>query len=116
MSITPLNPVLSDLSAPPFRARTDRGRGTTTSPPGPKATWVGEVVVHGEDARRPLGIAHTYDPEALGVVADFYKGSNTLIGAKKRIAGLTLRATDQDWTHGSGPLVEGPMLPTGWLA
>ena len=23
---------------------------------------------------------------------------------------MTLKATDQDWTHGSGPLVEGPML------
>lgn len=85
-------------------------QSSTTSPPGPKATWVGEVIVHGEDARRPLGIAHAYDPEALRVVADFYKGSNTLIGAKTRIAGLTLKATDQDWTHGSGPLVEGPLL------
>jgi hypothetical protein len=31
-----------------------------------------------------------------------------LIGAKKRIDGLTLRATDASWSHGSGPLVEGP--------
>ncbi len=66
--------------------------------------------MHGEDARRPLGIHHAYNPEALRLVADFYKGSNTLIGAKNRIAGVTLKATDQDWTHGSGPLVEGPML------
>ena len=85
-------------------------QNSTTSPPGPKSTWVGEVIVHGEDARRPLGIHHAYNPEALRVVADFYKGSNTLIGAKNRIAGLTLKATDQDWTHGSGPLIEGPML------
>ena len=41
---------------------------------------------------------------------DFYKNSNTLIGTKSRIAGLTLRATDTDWTHGSGPVVEGPIL------
>jgi uncharacterized protein (TIGR03083 family) len=85
-------------------------KNSTTSPPGPKPTWIGEVVVHAEDARRPLGIPHTYEPEALRMAADFYKGSNTLIGAKNRVAGLTLKATDQDWTHGSGPLVEGPLL------
>jgi uncharacterized protein (TIGR03083 family) len=85
-------------------------QNSTTSPPGPKPTWVGEVVVHAEDARRPLGIRHTYNPEALRVAADFYTGSNTLIGAKNRVAGLTLKATDQDWTHGTGPLVEAPML------
>lgn len=26
------------------------------------------------------------------------------------MAGLTLKATDQDWTHGNGPVVEGPLL------
>ena len=81
-----------------------------TSPPGPKATWLGEVIVHGEDIRRPLGIAHTYEPEAWRTVATFYQGSNTLIGAKSRIAGLALHATDQDWAHGTGPKVEGPLL------
>ncbi|HEV7147019.1 MAG TPA: maleylpyruvate isomerase family mycothiol-dependent enzyme [Pedococcus sp.] len=85
-------------------------QNSRTSPPGPKPTWVGEVVVHSEDARRPLGIRHTYNPEALQIAADFYQGSNTLIGAKNRIAGLSLKATDQEWTHGTGPLVEGPML------
>ncbi len=85
-------------------------QGSKTSPPGPKPTWLGEIVVHAEDIRRPLGIAHSYDPEALREVADFYKGSNTLIGAKNRIAGLALKATDQDWSHGTGPDVEGPLL------
>lgn len=85
-------------------------QGSKTSPPGPKPTWLGEVVVHAEDIRRPLGIAHRYDPEAVREVADFYQGSNTLIGAKNRIAGLALTASDQDWSHGSGPTVEGPLL------
>lgn len=85
-------------------------QGSKTSPPGPKATWLGEVVVHAEDIRRPLGIAHVYDPEAVRQAADFYKGSNTLIGAKSRIAGLALKATDQDWSSGTGPTVEGPLL------
>ncbi len=85
-------------------------QGSQTSPPGPKPTWLGEIVVHAEDIRRPLGIAHSYDPEAVRAVADFYKGSNTLIGAKNRIAGLALKATDQDWSNGTGPAVEGPLL------
>jgi len=85
-------------------------QGSKTAPPGPKATWLGEVVVHSEDIRRPLGISHSYDPEALREVADFYKGSNTLIGAKNRISGLTLEATDQNWSTGTGPAVTGPLL------
>ena len=43
-------------------------------------------------------------------VAEFYKRSNLVLGAKKRIAGLKLRATDADWTHGDGPEVSGPMV------
>ena len=80
------------------------------APPGPKDTWLGETIVHGEDIRRPLGISHAYDPEGLKEVADFFKGSNLIIRAKKRIAGLTLKATDAEWTTGTGPLVEGPLL------
>ena len=78
-------------------------------PPGPNQSWLGETIVHSEDIRRPLGISHSYDAAGLRAVADFYKGSNLIIGAKKRIAGLQLKATDADWTHGTGPLVEGPM-------
>jgi uncharacterized protein (TIGR03083 family) len=89
-----------------FREVLDR----TSSPPGPKMTWVGEVVVHGADIRRPLGIRHTYPTDSLTSVADFYKGSNVLIGGKDRVAGLTLQATDADWSTGSGPTVTGPML------
>jgi uncharacterized protein (TIGR03083 family) len=89
-----------------FRAVRDR----RTSPPGPKTSWLGETIVHSEDVRRPLGLTRAYPMDAVVAVADFYKGSNVLIGAKKRIDGLMLKATDTDWSHGSGPVVEGPML------
>ena len=79
-------------------------------PPGPTQTWLGETIVHSEDIRRALGIQHTYPADAVVTVADFYKGSNLLIGAKRRIAGLRLRATDTEWSHGSGPEVSGPIL------
>ena len=83
---------------------------TTTHPPGPLDTWLGEMIVHAEDIRRPLGISHSYEMAAVVRVADFYKGSNLIVGAKKRVAGLTLKATDSDWTTGAGPEVSGPMV------
>jgi len=84
--------------------------GSVKHPPGPADTWLGETIVHAEDIRRPLGIEHKYPVEAVLRVADFYKGSNLLIGSKRRIAGVTLRATDADWSHGTGPEVSGPVL------
>ena len=83
---------------------------STKHPPGPADTWLGETIVHSQDIRRPLGIEHDYPTEAVVRVADFYKGSNLLIGSKKRIEGLTLRATDTEWSHGTGPEVSGPIL------
>ena len=56
-------------------------------PPGPADTWLGETIVHAEDIRRPLGIEHKYPTEAVVRVADFYKGSNLLIGSKRRVGG-----------------------------
>ena len=82
----------------------------TTHPPGPVESMLGEAVIHPADIRTPLGIAREYPEEALIRVADFYKGSNLIVGAKRRIAGLTLRATDTGWTTGSGPEVTGPHL------
>jgi uncharacterized protein (TIGR03083 family) len=82
----------------------------TTHPPGPVEAMLGEAVIHPADIRKPLGIAHEYPEEALNRVADFYKGSNLIVGAKRRIDGLTLRATDTGWTTGSGPEVTGPHL------
>ncbi len=84
--------------------------GSTKHPPGPTDSWLGETLVHGEDIRRPLGLAHAYPTEAAVRVADFYKGSNLVMGSKRRIAGLHLAATDTDWIHGEGPEVEGPIM------
>lgn len=82
----------------------------TTAPPGPVEAMLGEVVIHPADIRTPLGITHEYPEEALNRVADFYKASNLIVGAKRRIDGLTLRATDTGWSTGSGPEVTGPHL------
>src|ERR1700688_4584975 len=70
-------------------------------PPGPTDTMLGETIIHAEDIRRSLGVHHDYPTDAVVQVANFYKSSNLIIGAKSRIAGLWLRATDTDWTHGT---------------
>lgn len=85
-------------------------QNATTSPPGPVDSWLGETLIHSEDIRRPLGIKHEYPIDAVVRTLDFYKNSNLIVGAKKRIAGLTLKATDADWSTGSGPEVEGPAM------
>ena len=83
---------------------------TTNHPPAPVLAMLGEIVVHGEDIRRPLGLKHRPPEAALVAVADSWKNSNLLIGAKRRIAGLRLRATDTQWEHGAGPEVSGPLM------
>ena len=89
-----------------LRARTS----TTNHPPAPVMAMLGEIVVHGQDIRRPLGLKHRPPEAALVAVADSWKNSNLLIGAKRRITGLRLRATDTQWQHGDGPDVSGPLL------
>src|SRR4051812_29233154 len=89
-----------------FRAHSD----ATTKPPGPLDAMVVDAVVHSEDIRRPLGIKRDYPIPAVVRSLDFLKKSNLLIGSKKRIAGVTLKATDTDWMHGSGPEVTGPAM------
>lgn len=84
--------------------------GASSHPPGPNDTWLGEVIVHAEDIRRPLGLHRDYPVAAVLQVADSYKGSNLVIGSKNRIAGVTLTATDATWSHGAGPEASGPAI------
>jgi uncharacterized protein (TIGR03083 family) len=82
----------------------------TTHPPGPVDAMLAEVIVHSEDIRRPLFIIREYPEASVTRAADFYKGSNLIVGGKKRIEGLRLRATDTDWSTGDGPEVTGPAI------
>jgi uncharacterized protein (TIGR03083 family) len=82
----------------------------TTHPPGPVDAMLGEVIVHSEDIRRPLFIIREYPESSVTKAADFYKRSNLIVGGKKRIEGLRLRATDADWSTGDGPEVAGPAI------
>jgi uncharacterized protein (TIGR03083 family) len=89
----------------------ERLRATTTTtnhPPAPIVTMLGEIVVHGDDIRYPLGIPSGTSPEATVACLDMYRGARFPVGGKKRIEGLRLVATDVDWTNGTGLEVTGP--------
>src|SRR6516165_5309153 len=94
----------TSLTAAGFRFNNMNAKGVAAQ------AMLGEAVIHPADIRKPLGIAHEYPEEALIRVADFYKGSNLIVGAKRRIDGVTLRATDTGWSTGNGPEVTGPQL------
>ena len=81
---------------------------TTNHPPAPVMAMLGEIVVHGADIRRPLGLTHRPSDGALVAVADSWKKSNLLFGSKRRIQGLRLRATDVAWSNGAGSELAGP--------
>lgn len=70
-----------------------------------------DLLVHGVDARYPLGIAHTADPGAVRHSLDFVQTRRAALGTftRKGLAdGLRLDAPDIGWTHGEGPTVSGP--------
>ncbi len=64
-------------------------------------------MIHQQDIRRPLGLPREIPPARLAAALDTARTA-PLIGATKRIRGLTLTATDLAWTTGDGPVVEGP--------
>jgi uncharacterized protein (TIGR03083 family) len=89
-----------------IRARTT----TTNKAPAPTVTMLGEVVVHTEDIRRPLGLTRTVAPEALAACLAMYVKAGFPVGSKVRAKGLRFEATDADWAGGDGPVVSGPAI------
>jgi uncharacterized protein (TIGR03083 family) len=88
-----------------------RQRTTTTNhPPAPVLAMLGEVVVHGEDIRRPVGLPGTVADDAANACLQMYTKASFPVGGKKRIGGLRLVATDTGWSYGAGPEVSGPAL------
>jgi uncharacterized protein (TIGR03083 family) len=82
---------------------------TRNAPPGPTGSWLVETVAHGEDIAYPTSTTIPHSEEALVAAADSAKGTQPLLGAKKRVAGLRLVADDVEWSTGSGPEVRGPL-------
>ena len=90
-----------------------RFRAVVAGPAGPTghtAAWLGEIVVHGEDIRRPLGLVRTPPVATTTAVARFFASRDFTVASKTAIAGLRLEATDGPFTTGSGNLLRGPTL------
>ena len=84
--------------------------GSTTAAPGPTAAWLGEVVVHAQDIRRPLGLPRTPSVEAVTEVARFFARRDFTVASRSAVAGLRLEATDGPFSTGDGPEVRGTTL------
>ncbi|ATL31456.1 maleylpyruvate isomerase family mycothiol-dependent enzyme [Streptomyces formicae] len=61
-----------------------------------------DFLVHGQDIARPLGRARTM-PGPQTVAALDHVVASPFYGAKKRLRGVRLVATDADWSTGAGP-------------
>jgi uncharacterized protein (TIGR03083 family) len=89
-----------------FRAVID----STTAPSSHVPAYLGEVLVHAQDIRQPLGLPTKPGIEALTAVAEFFARRNFAVPSSSRIADLQLRADDGPFAAGSGALVTGSTL------
>ena len=86
--------------------------GARKTPPGVKPEGVlTDTIVHQQDVRRAIGVSRVIPEDRLAVALDSIKDvTNSLLPGKKRVAELSLRATDMDWSAGTvgAPEVSGP--------
>lgn len=83
---------------------------STTAPTKDYGAWLGEVIVHGQDIARPLGLTLTPDPVAVGEVARFFVAKDFAVNSRRLVKGLALEADDASFTSGSGPVLRGHLL------
>lgn len=79
-------------------------------PGAPETGSVTDTVIHLQDVRRACGLDGTLDPEFVRIGLDFLTTHRNarFIFDPKVLTGLSLNATDIDWTYGSGPEIAGP--------
>jgi uncharacterized protein (TIGR03083 family) len=86
-----------------------RAKSSFHAPGFPLEASLLDLLVHGQDIRRPLGLRRDFDPNALGKALDLLsqpKAERAFV-PKGRLAGLRWHADDLDWTYGDGPAVTG---------
>lgn len=89
-----------------FRAVID----STVAPTSDIPAYLGEVLVHGEDIRGPLGFDAYDDVAAWTSVAEFYVARDFAVNSRTKARGLHLKATDGPFEAGTGPDVYGPTM------
>ena len=74
------------------------------------AVPLAELLIHGQDIRRALGVNHDVPPRAFELAAEgALTGARRFFGwgpAPKRVK---FEATDTDWSTGSGDIAQGPI-------
>jgi len=83
---------------------------SSTAPSGHVPAWLGEVVVHAQDIRRPLGIDGAPPIDRVTEVANFFARRDFTVKSHKAIKGLRLEAVGGPFATGDGPLVTGTTL------
>ncbi|MGI8459646.1 MAG: maleylpyruvate isomerase family mycothiol-dependent enzyme [Propionibacteriaceae bacterium] len=66
-----------------------------------------DLLVHGQDIAVPLGLHRPVDPRFATVALDRIWAMGWPFRARRRLAGVRLRAADADWERGEGPEVIG---------
>ncbi len=91
----------------------DRFRAVITSTTAPSwhvPAYLGEVVVHAQDIRQPLGLVRAPSIDALTPVAGFFARRDFAVASRTHVADLQLRADDGPFAAGTGRLVTGSTL------
>ena len=99
----------AQMSTAEIAAKTRSSATSQGMPPGLKLPGVfNELAIHSSDISEAVG--KPFDLPTVDYVAclEYLKDVQPVFGAKKRITGLHLQATDSDWSTGSGPTVSGP--------
>jgi uncharacterized protein (TIGR03083 family) len=100
----------AEMSTADIAATTRTSAGSRSMPPGLKLPGVlTELVVHSSDIAEGISAPWGLPVEDYVAALEHLKDVQPVFGSKARIAGLALRATDTDWSTGSGPTVEGPV-------
>jgi uncharacterized protein (TIGR03083 family) len=98
----------ADMTTAEIAAKIRASAGSHSKPPGLKPSGVlTELVVHSSDISEGVGRPFILPVEDYIAALDHLKNLQPVFGSKQRIAGLTVRATDAEWSTGSGPTVEG---------
>ncbi len=80
----------------------------------PPAAPLTEVLVHGQDILVPLGIDFRRPIERWEVTLGFLTSTAARRGfVHGRLPAVRLVGADSEWTHGSGPEVDGPVRALG---
>lgn len=80
------------------------------APFGATEAWLGELIVHAQDIRVPLGLARVPSIAACTAVAQFFAAKDFAVPSKQNIAGLRLESNDGSFATGTGQLLSGTTL------